>query len=278
MSSYQYQNPQPSEGINYTDEHPLKELFQLLLGITVIVVVAVLVISLASEYFAKKIPPAYERKMVQGIEYLDLNESNKQQYLQQLADEITPLMDLPEGLKITVHYSEDDVVNAFATIGGHVFFYQGLLDEMESEDELVAVMAHEIAHQKYRHPIVAFGKGVTVAALIASVSGASGSDAGSWLLGNSSNMMLLKFSRDQEQQSDLEAAEVLAKRYGHVKGLQQLFKRFDKMEQESGLKNFSVEILNSHPYSENRWQTIKRTVNKKLIATTGELTPLNLPN
>ena len=46
---------------------------------------------------------------------------------------------------------DQPVVNAFAGPGGHVGVYAGLILASQSEDELAAVMAHEIAHVTQRH-------------------------------------------------------------------------------------------------------------------------------
>ncbi|MFP3869560.1 MAG: M48 family metalloprotease [Syntrophobacteria bacterium] len=43
------------------------------------------------------------------------------------------------------------VLNAFAAPAGHVFINRGLLELMESEGELAAILAHEIAHVQSRH-------------------------------------------------------------------------------------------------------------------------------
>lgn len=45
-----------------------------------------------------------------------------------------------------------DLINAFAAPGGFVFVTTGALKKMENEDELAAVLAHEIAHVNLRHP------------------------------------------------------------------------------------------------------------------------------
>jgi predicted Zn-dependent protease len=42
-------------------------------------------------------------------------------------------------------------INAFATPGGHIFITRGLLDCAGSEDDLAAVIAHELAHIQLRH-------------------------------------------------------------------------------------------------------------------------------
>ena len=55
-------------------------------------------------------------------------------------------------LPYTFHYIPDPYfINAFALPGGHVYVGAGLLSLMDSEDELAAVMAHEIEHIDHYH-------------------------------------------------------------------------------------------------------------------------------
>ncbi len=42
-------------------------------------------------------------------------------------------------------------VNAFSLPGGHVYVFEGLMKEIESDDELAGVLAHETAHAAFRH-------------------------------------------------------------------------------------------------------------------------------
>jgi predicted Zn-dependent protease len=52
------------------------------------------------------------------------------------------------------HYIPDQyMVNAFAIPGGHVYIGKGLIDLMDSEDELAAVLGHEIEHVDHRHAV-----------------------------------------------------------------------------------------------------------------------------
>jgi len=48
---------------------------------------------------------------------------------------------------------EDKSVNAFSVPGGFIYVDMGLLDFVESDDELASVLAHEIAHAAHRHLI-----------------------------------------------------------------------------------------------------------------------------
>jgi len=285
-----YENPTPREDVNVSHEHPLKEFAQLIIGLGVVVIIAVLVLGAAAGYLAKYIPIEYEQKMVDQIglgsnpdtDFLNsdaLSEEDQkiQQRLQSLADKLTAHMDLPEGADIKVHYSSSDTVNALATLGGNLVFFKGLLEKIETEEELAAVMAHEIAHVQHRHPIVALGKGVTLATLASVVSGASGSNAGQWLIGNTVNLSLLKFSRSQESQSDASAADALYKTYGHIQGARQLFKHFTELEQAQEVDlTGGLEFFRSHPYSNQRWQDLEKLALKNQWPTQGELTPWEL--
>ena len=291
----EYQNPQPKEGINTSSEHPLKEFAQLLLGVAAVIILIVLGLNLVAGKLAKHIPFEFEAKMVGDFEFAKVEMSSQQAYLQALADSLIAHMDLPPDMTITVHYNDSDTVNAFATLGGNLVFFKGLIDQVESEDELAAVIGHEIAHIKLRHPIVALGKGITLATITAFATGASGSTAGEWLIGSSVNLSLLKFSRDQEAAADALAAKALQSKYGHIGGAEDLFRHFAELEQgletEQGApaldedystdrlqrKGSLVTLFRSHPYSDDRWLTLENMAVDQGWRKSGELTPLHFP-
>jgi predicted Zn-dependent protease len=57
--------------------------------------------------------------------------------------------DLPYSVKII----KDNDVNSFATMGGFVYIYEGLIDFTQSDDELASVIGHETGHIERRHVI-----------------------------------------------------------------------------------------------------------------------------
>ena len=177
-------------------------------------------------------------------------------------------MQLPADMDITVHYVNDDTVNAFATLGGNIVIYRGLLEKLSYEDELAAVIAHEIAHIKYRHPILGASHGLAVGLVLSIVS--SSNDVISGLLGNTSMITTMKFSRDYEYLADEDAIELLLKLYGHADGALGLFNIF-----EAGANVIQpVEFINTHPLTENRISRTKSIISEKLSTTPVVMKPL----
>ncbi len=67
--------------------------------------------------------------------------------LQRFGDQLQ----LSPSYKPVYHVVKDDQVNAFALPGGHIVVFSGILDKMDSADELAALLAHEATHVEERH-------------------------------------------------------------------------------------------------------------------------------
>jgi len=114
--------------------------------------------------------------------------------------------------KYRFYVSDEDVYNAFATPGGHIFVYTGLLDAMEEEEELAGILGHEIAHVYCRHisQKIDRSKKIGVATLAGIAAGillgvggageaASAVTMGSMAAGQTAE---LSYSRENEMQAD----------------------------------------------------------------------------
>jgi len=107
------------------------------------------------------------------------------------------------GLPWTFRVLDEAGVNAFALPGGFVYVTRGLLVHLNSEDELAAVLGHEIGHVTARHGVVQLRKSRVAAASVGlfrivdpnlrHVGGIAASTAG---------LALLKHSRDDEYEAD----------------------------------------------------------------------------
>ena len=91
----QYTNPEIPEGINTSDEHPLKEFSILLGGLLLVIVVVVAALSLSATYLARYIPFETERSLANVYSEQMEHHSVQETYLQDLADRLGAVMNLP---------------------------------------------------------------------------------------------------------------------------------------------------------------------------------------
>ena len=279
-----YSNPNIPEGINTSKEHPLKEFSTLLIGALILIAVLTFVLGFFGSYFAAKIPFSAEVKIASLYDIStdaiskedkatspDKNEKVKalKDYLQTLANKIAKAQKLPEEMKIIVHYVDGETVNAFATLGGNLILYKGLLKKLPNENALSMLLGHEIAHIKYRHPIKSMGRGVAAGIALAAITGSTNSSA----LGEAGLLTTLHYSRKMEQQSDEEAMQTLNTLYGHINGGTQLFEEFKKMRIEEDAGE-SPALFSSHPLDQQRIDNFTRMATLKHWKTSGKLTPL----
>lgn len=106
-----------------------------------------------------------------------------------------------QDLVYTIRVIDDDVTNAFSLPGGWIYLYQGLIDKVKTDDELAAVIAHELAHIVAKHAIKRIGQayGAMVLEGGAMASGHSALAAGIDLTASS---IIFANSRDDEFEAD----------------------------------------------------------------------------
>ncbi|MCK4866186.1 MAG: M48 family metallopeptidase [Gammaproteobacteria bacterium] len=263
----EYSNPELPEGINTSKENPLKEFFILTVGLLAVVFVVISALILIVDNFADKIPFEMEKKLPISSFIENLETEKLPPYLEKVTQKVLRTFELPENMQITFHYVNDDTVNAFATLGGHIVLYRGLLEKLKNEDELAMVIAHEIAHVKYRHPILSVSHGIVVGIILTAVSSSSGNSVVNDIMGQTGMASIMKFSRVYEYQSDKEAIKSLIKLYGHADGALGLFKVF---ESEFG-KESSFEFLATHPLTGNRISQTTKMISKSNLSSNNSM-------
>lgn len=94
--------------------------------------------------------------------------------------------------------------NAFAVPGGFVYAHRGLLERINSADELASIMGHEIAHVSARHSASQMSKQqlINIGVLGASIATGGGIQQFGDLVNIGSVLAFSKFSRDDERQAD----------------------------------------------------------------------------
>lgn len=266
----EYSNPQILDGINVTRTHPLADFARLLGGIVVVVGIVIVALALLAGHLAKYVPFESERDIAERFaDRLDGDTPRPvADYLNALTQRLAAAHGLPPGMTITVHYLPDATVNAFATLGGHVAIYDGLLQKMPNENALAMVISHEIAHVKLRHPITSMGRGIVVGVALAGISAAAGGDIVGQVLGPAGLLTMMSFSRDQERAADVAALEALVKVYGHAGGAADTFRTL--RDAYTG-KPRPPEFFSTHPLDADRIAVIESTVTEQGWAATGEL-------
>lgn len=164
---------------------------------------------------------------------------------------------------------EDKDINAFCVPGGHIYVYRGLLDFVQSDDELAAVLAHETTHAAHHHMVfllkrqAALENAEAIALLATIMSGAKGTDVYNIAQG----IALLNIAKvngyGMQAERDADAGAVrymMAAGYNPV-GLLTFMERLAKRPELVDLG-----IYRSHPLDEDR-----------VAATKSLLTKLNVP-
>ena len=158
---------------------------------------------------------------------------------------------------------DSDDINAFATPGGHVFITRGLIRCCRTEDELAAVVAHEIGHIQLRHGMKAIEKArMTEALSILAQEGAKSfggaqvaqlTQAFGGVISDITNTMINKgYSRSYEYQADAAAVTLLQRMSYNPGALTQMLNVM-----ASRIKPGGTDFAKTHPSPQNRIAELK---------------------
>lgn len=152
----------------------------------------------------------------------------------------------------------DTILNAFCTPGGYIYVYTGLINYLESEDQLAGVLGHEIAHADLRHSTEQMTKNYGIGLAIQFFLG-----DGSLLGSIAGGLAGLTFSRDDETESDLQSVRYLYDTGYDPRGVARFFEKMEARGESLG----PLVFLSTHPNPENRVKNImaewKRLGSKK---------------
>jgi len=140
-----------------------------------------------------------------------------------------------EGSRISYRFFvvRDPTMNAFAVPGGYIYTFAGLLNQVEDEDELAGVMAHEIGHVEGNHFIRGQKKmdltniAVIAATILAATLGGGESAAAVGTLAQATQISTqLHYSREFEREADRTSIRLSHKAGYEPEGILSLFDTF----------------------------------------------------
>ena len=202
------------------------------------------------------ISPEFEKKF--GDESLK-EMANEETFIEdtnrvaQLAAMASPLLQVLPKTKTeyTFHLVEDDEPNAFALPGGHIVVRSGLLKMADRPEEVLGVIAHEVAHVTQKHgfrEIVSSAGPLLICQIFFSGRGGMLGVLG----GGSALLISQSFSQEYEIEADDVGWQYLVAANVDPRGLADIFRKFKAYEVEHKLRPDVPQALSSHPALEKR--------------------------
>jgi len=156
---------------------------------------------------------------------------------------------------------DSSAVNAFAGPGGYILITSAALQLLETEDELAAVLAHEVAHviRKHHYRVVRKQKMLEFGAAAVKIEDASGMSE------KMSQMVGQILARGLDQKSEFEADRdgmVYAARAGYDASA--LIRVLEKLSAMSKNDKAAELLLSTHPSSDARRIALARQVNQEI--------------
>jgi Zn-dependent protease with chaperone function len=181
------------------------------------------------------------------------------------------------GFPIRLTFVREESPNALALAGGQIMVTSGLLEIVESPDELAAVIAHEIGHVKSRDGMVALYRNAGLGILLELITGGSGLAQQAIMVGG--QLTELSYTRGQEARADRTALAMLDKAGLDPASLARAFERLkshveaDEKPRDGALIPREANIpewLKSHPDLDRRIALARK---QRKTATAVAMTP-----
>ncbi|GGK80229.1 M48 family metallopeptidase [Rufibacter glacialis] len=166
-------------------------------------------------------------------------------------DQVSYREEFPWDVKII---KDAENLNAFATPGGHIYVFTGLINKLETEDELAGVLGHEIAHADQRHSIKQLQKQYGISFITKLLLGDNAGELERVATSVAGHLTGLKFSRDYEREADEYSVLYLgATNYYACDGAAGFFQKMQNLQNSGN----PPEFISTHPAPGNRIQQIQ---------------------
>ncbi|AFY69484.1 peptidase M48 Ste24p [Thalassoporum mexicanum PCC 7367] len=244
------------EDINVSKVNPLKQMGELLLSLVITVLAIYIILGIAADFLVGHMSP--ERELAIGKSFIastlatsELKGDPRTPYVNELAVSLAASTDLePERQAIIeIFLINNPQVNAAAFPGGQLIVTRGLLEQVESENELSFVLGHEIGHFAARDSLRAMGRSLVFAVILSNL-GMSGSGAST--VSRVGQFTELTYRRGQETAADEYALEAVIDRYGHGGHSLDFFENIKKLELGPDQLKRVAGYFSTHPMTQAR--------------------------
>ena len=199
-----------------------------------------------------------------------------QNYVQSIGESLAKKSHRPNLIyRFTVLDSPE--INAFALPGGYIYINRGLMAYMSSEEELAAVLGHEIGHVTARHSVRQYSQAQLMGVLSAAIEINSGRTAGD-LANLASGALLSGYGREMELEADDLGAQYIYQDGYSPQGMydvlavlkdQEIYSK--KVAKQRGIEPRNYHgVFASHPSNDKRLQEILDNVSQNFVKGTNK--------
>ena len=186
------------------------------------------------------------------------------QRLQRIANKLVPQAaqwnDRSKIWKWEVNLIASKQINAFCMPGGKIAFYTGILDQLKlTDDEAAMIMGHEMAHALREHARARIAKSQGTGTLLSIGAQLLGlGQLGDVAASLGTQLLTLKFSREDESDADLVGLELAARGGYNPQASVSLWQKMGQANGGAGGPNF----LSTHPSGPQRIEVLQSNVPK----------------
>jgi len=146
-------------------------------------------------------------------------------------------------------------INAFAAPSGYIFVTKGLLKQLSNEDQLAAVLAHEIAHVRFKHYTSVAKKQMLAEYSMKSLNAGS-EDSQLEVMATATTLVLARgLDKQSEFDADREATKLLAKTGYDPAAMADVLVMLEKKAAAQNNSSMSF-LLTTHPNPSQRLQAL----------------------
>jgi predicted Zn-dependent protease len=201
------------------------------------------------------------------------DDAQLQAYVNEVGQRAAKASHRPE-LTYTFTVLDSEEINAFTTGGGYVYITRGIMNYLNSEAELAAVLGHEIGHVTARHPVRQQSKSTLAGIGAAAVGIFTGSADLAGLANYAGAALVSGYGRDQELEADRLGAEYLVKtghKPEHMIDVVRLLKNQELFEiqrarEEKRKPHVYHGLFASHPDNDQRLREVVKAAGKLDVA------------
>lgn len=250
------------DNVNISKVHPLKTFSKSMVGLFTILFFIYIFLRITVETLIAFIPQRLDNEIAQMFAS-QIKSSEEYELsrviIQKKLDDLVILSRLGDRkFRISVIDSSD--INAFAMPGNNIVITSSLIKEIDTENELVYILSHELGHFISNDHLRAMGNSLVYIGITVFLSATINSNLSDFIA-NNINFFNLKYSRSQEKFADKFAIDLLLRKYGHVSGASDILTKITNDASQQKIEKMPfIEIASTHPLTRKRFAYIKKRI------------------